>query len=144
MACRRYQKSTLYAYTQASQSVEVNLPVAFNNSQKTGCSIELETPNIIELCNPGLYLVEFNGSAATSGTAGDITVQLQRNGVNVPGALATNTSSATTDIESLSFSTIIDVLPSCCAVNNQTNLAVINSGVAATFANVTINIVKLA
>lgn len=144
MTCSKYQKSTLYAYTQASQSVGVNLPVAFNNNQKTGCSIELETPNIIELCNSGLYLVEFNGSAATSETAGDITVQLQRNGVNVSGALATNTSSATTDIESLSFSTIIDVLPSCCAVNNQTSLSVVNTGIAATFANVAINIVKLA
>ena len=144
MACRRYQKSTLYAYTQASQSVGVNLPVAFNNSQKTGCSIELETPNMIELCNPGLYLVEFNSSAATSETAGDITVQLQRNGVNLPGTLATNTSSATTHIQSLSFSTIIDVLPLCCAVNNQTNLSVGNTGIAATFANVAINIVKLA
>lgn len=145
MTCKRkFQKSTLYAYTQASQNIGVNAPINFNSKQKTGCSIELEGTNAVEIENPGLYLVEFNAVGSTQGTAGDIAVQLQKNGVDVLGAIASESSSTTTDIGSISFSTIIDVLPSCCSVDNSVNLSVVNTGVAATYTNVAINVIKLA
>lgn len=145
MTCRkRFQKSTLYAFTQASQNVGVNLPINFNTKQETGCSVKLEGTSIVEIENPGLYFVEFNAVGSTQGTAGDIAVQLQKNGVNVLGAIASESSSATTDIGSITFSTIIDVLPSCCSVDNSVNLSFVNTGVAATYTNVAINVIKLA
>lgn len=41
------------------------------------------------------------------------------------------------------FATIIKVPPSCCAVDNTANLTLVNTGVAAIFTNVNINITKL-
>lgn len=60
------------------------------------------------------------------------------------GALTTAASTtALTDIKSLSFSTIIQVKPSCCAVDNNVNLTLVNTGVPATFSNVNVVITKL-
>ena len=43
----------------------------------------------------------------------------------------------------LAFSTIIKVPPSCCAIDNAVSLTLVNTGVAATYTNVNINITKL-
>jgi hypothetical protein len=70
-------------------------------------------------------------------------VVLQNNGVAVPGAIATFTTTVADDATNLAFSTIIRVPPSCCAVDNTANLTLVNTGVAATYTNVNINITKL-
>lgn len=48
------------------------------------------------------------------------------------------------DVRSLAFSKLIQVKPSCCAVNNTTNLTFNNAGLAATFTNVNVVITKVA
>lgn len=146
MACnRKYQKSTLTAYTVPSTAAAVNGVLAFANRQLTGCSIDFTAGGTtVVLDKPGLYLVEFNATVANQGTTGNITAQLQRNGVNVPGATATTASASTTDLRTIAFTQIVEVSPSCCAVNNDANLTIVNSGVAANYSNFNINIVKLA
>lgn len=143
MTCnRKYQKSTLTAYTVPVTAEAVNGVLAFANRQLTGCSIDFTTGSTtISLTKPGLYLVEFNATVTNAGTTGNVVAQLQKNGVNVPGATATTSSTSTTV---LTFTQIIEVNPSCCAVNNDANLTVVNTGVAANYSNFNINVVKLA
>lgn len=66
------------------------------------------------------------------------------NGTLVPGATASVSSASTTDVRSLAFSKLIQVKPSCCAVNNTTNLTFNNAGLATTFTNVNVVITKVA
>lgn len=134
------------SYTNTSLAVITNEAITFNNnSVQTGCTVtHLAGSATFALNKSGFYFVTFNGVAAATEAVGDITVQLQQNGVNVPGALTTVASTAAlTDIESLSFSTIIQVKPSCYAVDNNVNLTLVNTGVPATFSNVNIVITKL-
>lgn len=133
------------SYTNTSLAVITNEAITFNNNFiQTGCTVTHSAGSATFALNkPGFYFVTFNGIAATE-AAGDITVQLQQNGVNVPSALTTASSTtALTDIENLSFSTIIQVKPSCCAVDNNVNLTLVNTGVPATFSNVNVVITKL-
>ena len=134
------------SYTNTSLAVITNEAITFNNnSVQTGCTVTHSAGSATFALNkPGFYFVTFNGIAAATEAIGDVTVQLQQNGVNVPGALTTSAlTTALTDIESLSFSTIIQVKPSCCAVDNNVNLTLVNTGVPATFSNVNIVITKL-
>ena len=98
--------------------------------------------NTFQLNKPGYYYVTFNADASTA-TVDAITVELQNNGVAVPGATATITPAVADDVMNLAFATIIKVPPSCCAIDNTANLTLVNTGVAATFTNVNINITKL-
>jgi hypothetical protein len=95
------------------------------------------------LNKPGYYYVTFNADGAATTAVGDIVVVLQNNGVAVPGAIATFTTTVADDATNLAFSTIIRVPHSCCAVDNTANLTLVNTGVAATYTNVNINITKL-
>nr|DAJ99928.1 MAG TPA: BclA protein [Caudoviricetes sp.] len=138
-------KSTLFAYTQTSQNVLTNGDINFSNAYNTGCSIRFVPGSTqVNIKTPGLYYVTFNGYGAESETAGNITVQMSRNGVLVPGAIASANSSAVTGLESLSFSTIVRVSPSCSCVDNNTTLTFVNTGVNTTFANTAITIVRVA
>ena len=64
--------------------------------------------------------------------------------MSVLGAEATNYAAAAVNIGNMSFSAIVQVRPSCCAVSNTTNLTVVNTGVEATVTNANIVITKLA
>lgn len=146
MACnRKYQKSTLSAYTVSSTALDVDGVLAFTNKNLTGYSIDFTAgATTISLNKPGLYLVEFNATVANQGTTGDVVAQLQKNGVNVVGAVAKATSTSTTDLRTVSFTTIIEVSPSCCVVDNDVDLTIVNTGVAANYSNFNVNVVKLA
>ena len=108
----------------------------------TGCTATRDGQTF-QLNRPGYYYVTFNAVAAATTTVGDITVELYKNGVAVPGAEATYTATTAGDAYSFAFSTIINVPPSCCAVNNTAQLTIVNTGVDATYSNVNINITKL-
>lgn len=135
------------SYSNISQAITTgaNIPFAINSIQ-TGCTVTHSAGSTtFSLNKPGFYFVTFNGTGAVSGAdAGNITVTMQNNGTSVPGATATVASASSTDIRSLSFSKLIKVSPSCCAVNNSTNLTFNNAGAAATFTNVNVVITKVA
>lgn len=140
-----FRKSALQVFANTAQTVAQNGIISFPNvAVKTGCSIKNLTNTTIELAPGGLYEVSVTITGAQSATAGDLIVQLFRNGVAVPQALAIANSAEATDVETMTFSALILVNPSCCAVDNTTTLTVVNTGVAAIYSNTAISVVKLA
>jgi hypothetical protein len=95
------------------------------------------------LNKPGYYYVSFNADAAATEAVGLLSIELQNNGVAVQGAEASSTTTTAGNISNYAFSTIIRVPPSCCAIDNTAKLTIVNTGVAATYSNVNINITKL-
>ena len=131
------------SYNITTQEVAVNGLLTFTTDRiLTGCTAT-RNGQTFQLNKPGYYYVTFNADGAATTAVGDIVVVLQNNGVAVPGAIATFTTTVADDATNLAFSTIIRVPPSCCAVDNTANLTLVNTGVAATYTNVNINITKL-
>ena len=131
------------SYNNTSQEVAINGLLTFTTDRiLTGCTAT-RNGQTFQLNKPGYYYVTFNADGAATTAVGDIVVVLQNNGVTVPGAIATFTTTVADDATNLAFSTIIRVPPSCCAVDNTANLTLVNTGVAATYTNVNINITKL-
>ena len=131
------------SYNITSQDVIVNGLLTFTTDRiLTGCTATRDGQTF-QLNKPGYYYVTFNADVAATAVAGDIVVVLQNGGVAVPGAIATFTAGAADDAANLAFATIIKVPPSCCAIDNTAKLTLVNTGVAATYTNVNINITKL-
>ena len=131
------------SYNNTSQDVAINGLLTFTTDRiLTGCTAT-RNGQTFQLNKPGYYYVTFNADGAATTTVGDIVVVLQNNGIAVPGAVATFTTTVADDATNLAFSTIIKVPPSCCAVDNTANLTLVNTGVATTYTNVNINITKL-
>lgn len=131
------------SYNNTTQNVVVDGLLNFTTDRiLTGCTVT-RNGQTFQLNKPGYYYVTFNADGAATTAVGDLIVVLQNNGVAVPGAIATFTATVADDATNLAFSTIIRVPPSCCAVDNTANLTLVNTGVAATFTNVNINITKL-
>ena len=143
MACKCYQKSSLVAVTTRDLTVVADEYINFDyNRILTGVSIsQADGSSVVRLNSAGLYLVMFDGTF-TIGTAGSATVQLYNNGVPVPAA--DDTVSGTTAVpRGLHFATLIDVKPSCCAIDNSAALQVqIDS--AGVFSDLAITVVKQA
>lgn len=152
MACNNacYQKSVLDAYSTTLTNVAVNAKVPFTaNYILHGVSISDNIANsTIYLNKPGLYQVIFSAVAANqTDTSGIISVQLKRNDIKVPGAVSSETSESTTSYVDIGFSSIVEVDSVCPCSGTGTNqiaLTFENVGIAATYANVKINVVKLA
>lgn len=140
MACN--QKSALTTVVTAAQTVAVNGFVNFPaNNLLTGVAIgHVAGAAAVNLLR-GLYLVTLNADV-TPTAAGDIGLRLVRNGVAVPGAEATVTGAAG-DTYNISFATLIRVLPSCCVINNNSELQV-QATAAGTISNASLSVVRLA
>ena len=136
-----YEKSALEAVTTTAQTVVADGLLTFEtNTVLSGCSItHIAGSNTVKLGKRGLYLVSV-GVDLSPTAAGDIAIQLLNNGVAVPGALATVTGAAG-DTYNLAFTTLVRVLPSCCAIDNTSNLQV-QVTAAGTVTNANIVVVK--
>ena len=131
------------SYNNTTQAVATGNLLTFTTDRiLTGCTAT-RNGQTFQLNKPGYYYVTFNAIAAATTTVGELTVELQNNGVVVPGAVSTYTTTTAGDNASYAFSTIIRVPPSCCIVDNTARLTLVNSGVDATYTNVNINITKL-
>lgn len=131
------------SYSLVSQAVAVDGTLNFDTTRVlTGCTVKHAdgTPTFT-LTKPGYYFVTFDG-VITGTTAGIVTVELLNGTDAVPAALASTTIAADA-VDTLNFSTIIRVLPSCPSIDNTTKLSVANTGVATTFTIANINITKL-
>lgn len=134
-------KSNIYVATTTSSSVVADgvLPLA-TIVRRRGNDVNLSGNSIaITDCGSNYYLVTVTGTF-TAPVAGTITLNLQQNGVNVTGATASTTiTTATTEVRSLSYTAIVRTF------NNQSidSLSVVNAGVAATFSNIAVSVVKL-
>ena len=132
------------SYTNTSVAVASSEAIPFvNNRYIVGCgnSHAAGSPAIV-LRKPGYYLVNFNGvlSAALTGT---VSAQLYDNGVAVPGATSSATIATAGDLTNISFSSVVKVLESCACVDNTTNLTIVNTGLASTYSDAEISIIRL-
>lgn len=106
-------RSTGIAYTAGST-------IEFENVKFLTQCTQLINEKTFRIKKPGKYLVQFQGLLGSADTME--TVQMYNNGVAVTDATATTYASAVADPEASSFSTIVEVLPSCCSVDNTANL----------------------
>ena len=133
-------------YSITNQTLLPNDLISFaNNRIATSCSVSHPAGGTtFTIKRPGLYLVSFHGTAsATAAATEPITVQLMNNGVEVPGALTSELSAAADTPVNLSFTTAIQIRPSCCAVDNEANLTFGNAGIEALFSNVEVVITTI-
>ena len=131
------------SYNITSQNVAANGLITFTTDRiLTGCTATRDG-STFQLNKPGYYYVTFNAVAAATSAVGELVIELQNGGVAVSGARAASTTTVAGENDNYSFTTIIRVLPSCYAVNNVANLTLVNTGVAATFESVSMNITKL-
>lgn len=75
---------------------------------------------------------------------GNLSIQINSNGALIPGTVQVANSTAVTDIVNLTTSTIVDIPRSCACINNDAVITIVNSGIAGTFVNGAIQIIKLA
>ena len=131
------------SYNITTQTVAANGLLTFTTDRiLTGCTATRDG-STFQLNKPGYYYVTFNAVAAATEAVGELVVELQNNGVAVPGAEAASTTTTAGNNDNYAFATIIKVPPSCCAIDNTAKLTLVNTGVEATFANVNVNITKL-
>lgn len=107
-----------------------NAVISFNTvSLKTGEVVTMEGNTAFSLNRSGIYNIEFNATA-TATTAGNVSVQLYKNGVPITQTLSTATLS-NDGSQTLSFSTLLKV--GCCPCGeSQPKLSVMYEGVAGT------------
>lgn len=112
---------------------------------KCGVHAFARTANDISLQHSGIYHVTAT-FIASAPAAGDVTVQLLVNGETVEGALATETiTTATTEFRTMVIDYYLLVDRDCILGNEITVAQTIsfqNTGVAATFTNVVVNVSK--
>lgn len=134
-------KPNIYVATTSSTAVVANgtLPLT-TTVRRRGNDINLSGNAVaINDCGSNYYLVLVNATF-TAPVAGVVTLNLQQNGTNVVGATASTTiTTATTEVRSLSFTAIVRTF------NNIgiDSLSVVNTGVAATFSNIAMEVIKL-
>ena len=113
-------------------TVEADTAIAFNGtSLKKGCTAELESLNTIQLNKCGVYMVEFDASAAAANT-----IQLYKDGIAQPQAQATGTNP--------SFTTLVQVdrNNSDCCCSSPVNLQFLTT-TAGTLTNANVCITKI-
>ena len=132
------------AYNSTTQTVDVGAAYVFDTNRiVTGCTVgHVPGTTSFTLTKPGYYYVSFNTTFTTEAT-GNVTVELRNGGVAVPGATGTETITTVGNIESIAFSTIVKVLPSCCAIDNTATLTFVVDGVAVDTTTAAVQITKL-
>lgn len=109
-------------------------------TRRRGDDVNLSGTSVaITDCGSNYYLVTVTATF-TAPVAGVVTLVLQQNGANVAGGTASTTiTTATTEQRSLSFSKVVRTLNSS-AIDT---LSIVNAGVAATFSNIDVAVIKL-
>lgn len=132
------------AYNTTSTTYTTNQPINFSTIRYEDCRVQLRNNNTIVINTPGRYYVFFHGVGASDTANGQFTVQLYNNGVAVPGIVTTISTSTATEPETLAASTIVNVLPSCAAICNNTSLQfIVTSTNAGTLTSANVVIFRL-
>jgi hypothetical protein len=131
-------------FNSTTQTVDVGGAYVFDTNRiVTGCTVgHVPGTSALVLNKPGYYYITFN-TTFTTATTGDATVELQNGGIAVPGANATETVTTAGDTKSISFTTIVKVLPSCPAIDNTTTLTFVATSIALDASTASVSITKL-
>ena len=139
----------LQMYTEVSggRVTQENTSIVFDNKTiQTDCTVTANEPtNTITLRRAGVYLVQFNAIISNTTSSSEfIGISMERDGIDVQEAKTGATSSSTSDLVAVSFSTLVRVRQSCCAVDNTTRLQfkVTGSDTLVYFANVVVSKVE--
>lgn len=134
-------KSLINVATTTSTSVlaGATLPLA-TVVRRRGCDVNLSGNSVaLTDCGSNFYLVNVTATF-TAPVAGVISLALQQNGTAVTGATASTTiTTASTEVRSLSFAAIVRTYNSA----GIDSLSIVNTGLAATFSNIDMTVVKL-
>lgn len=132
------------AYTTVSTDYVLDDLVTFNNIRYDDCRVRVTNSSTFTINTPGRYYVFFGGVGSSGTAASSFSVQLFNNDVAVPAVVSEVTSTAADDPQTLGFSTIINVLPSNCYIDNTVRLQVrVTSEVAGAIENANIVIFRL-
>ena len=126
----------IYMITPATTSIPSNsiLPLT-TIARRTGRILKNNSDSII-LGAPGYYKIAITATF-TAPEAGDVTLVAQKNSIAIPGITASTTiTTATTEISTLTLSGIIRVMP----FEGASVLSILNSGVAITSSNISVDI----
>ena len=127
-----------------SVSVDTNAVIPFNNiSIKKGCTAVLSAPSTIQMNKCGIYMLTCDASAVAT-TDGIVSIQLYKNGIAQPQAQASETGATGSNI-ALGFSTLVQVQENngCSCCDAPTLLHIVNTGVAAEYANINVCVTKI-
>ena len=138
--------SCLEAYS-VNTTVPTNTPVPLNvrtiekgefaNGNNNG------TSNIVfNKC--GLYKVSVVASAVAS-EAGNVSIQIYKDGVAIPNAISTVTAADTTNSRTLSIEKLIQVSKNnnpCCCCSSPSTISIVNVGTEATFNPINVVVTK--
>lgn len=125
-------------------TVAENTPIPLNNvALSKGCEVEKQGSATIQFNKCGAYRVTVN-CTATAGEAGNLGIQLEKDGVLQPQAVSGITATETTSLRPMSFDTIVQVSRSnsCCCCVSPVTISFINTGVGATYDSIDVVITK--
>ena len=124
--------------------VDENGTIPFNNVDLAkGCTAVLTAPGTVQFNKSGVYMVAVNASI-TPAAAGDVSIQLAKNGMLDQGAFSVATAAADTTT-ALSFTTLVQVRDNntCCCNTSPTTIQLLNTGQAGTFPIVSMTVTKI-
>lgn len=128
--------SLIYLVTPTTATIAADGVLPLTTIVRRRCSSIQQSNDSIILNAPGYYKVSVTATL-TAPAAGDVTIALKQNGLDVQGATASTTiTTADTEVRSLSFDTIVRV--TCGAV--PTILTLVNEGVGITTSNIAITV----
>lgn len=131
-------------YNNTATAYATNAPIEFNTTKYADCRVKNEGGTTFSIKNSGRYYVEFNGVGSSGTALAPFTIQMFQNGAALPETVTTVTSTAAGDQHTLHTSTIINVSPSCCAIDNTANIQLrATSTATGTLTDATLIIYKL-
>lgn len=131
-------KSLIQVTNQSTQAVAVNSIISLGSTQRRyGCNCRL-SGNGIELNGEGYYKVDASVSVAPT-AAGNVTVALYNNGVQVPGAIAY--SSVSTAANPTNLNIVATIRQGCCC-DSADNLTLVLLAGAGNVTNVSLRVEK--
>lgn len=131
-------RSLIQVANQSNSTVNLNSIIPLGSVQRRfGCNCKL-SGNGIEVNGAGYYTVDASVSVAPT-EAGNVTVGLYNNGVQVPGAIAYDSVSTATNPTNLSINTTIRLGCNCDSADNLTLVLLAGPG---TVQNVSMRVTK--
>jgi len=133
-------KSAIYTVNNTTQVVAVDGQINLGSViRRFGCNCHLNN-NAINITGSGYYDIDASFTIAPTAD-GEVTVTMYKDGIAVPGAVATETVAAAGDSANLSISSLVREFCPCC--DNSSNLTFVLSGVESNVTNVAIVVEKL-
>ena len=130
-------KSALYAAMQTPTAVAVDGVIPLGSLiRRYGCDVALNG-NAVNITGAGYYDVDASVTV-TPAAAGTVTVTLYKDGVSVPGAIASATAAANGTVD-LSIPALVRQV--CCAAGSA--LTLVLTGAAATVNNVALRVQRI-